>query len=463
LAHLLIKIANKRNRNRQISTAVVLAAALAGSFAGPGIAGDWGYDDPVPAKPAAASGGPTKSSAAVPTSIQPATKPKSVNRSGGGANLFSRGAASTIVPARGTVVPNGPFDNVQTGAGNYGVELNPPSYEKAATQHRNGDVEDEVNSRSTARERGTAGGVKSKPIPAVVPISATAAKAAYASDSQALVKECWRQIFQIAAGSKLSDEQSGAIDVLVAKRLASGPQASSEAKAVLTFWPPVTTYLAAHPEQKENYSMLLRALLRWRARMQSQSLGDLKLDELAKSENGLITEVLGPVRIAVDDEPPFTEEAVNAYTDMACFIFEQRHPEKSVNGDDNRKLFAQVVCEKYHRAPTEKDRAGMVGFDLSWAKFKIAYQAADDAGRGILLSKLAGQGAGVAWAHVKDPVLEQVLGKWPAPKTAPPVEPMLAKAQSYGSASAKSATPAKPGGAKAAPVPASTSPASPSK
>lgn len=426
----------------KITKFTILASILlvAVSTASPVSAGDWGYDDGTSsgaakdAKGSSGAGSPPQTGSG---SFQPGSLFGNTKKTPVSAGSPSGGAGGKKVPVRGTIVPNGPFQAVQTGAGSYGVELNPPHYDNAGKQKGNSLDEDDPHHGSVPENGESSSNQK--------PLRAKAqpykAPPGPPSESQ-VVSECWQQMFQVAGDQKLTDEQKGAIDSLVKKRLSGGSQSAGEAKAIRTFWPKVTSYLVAHPEQKENYSQLLRALLRWRARMQAQTLGDAKLDAFASDENVLINEVLGPVRVAVDGEVPFTEEAVNAYSDMACFIFEQRNPNKSVNANDNREMFAKVVCEKYHRAPTAKDCAAMAAFDLSWAKFKIAWQQSDESGRGIMLSKLAGQGAGVAWAQVKDPLLEQVLTSWPSPKAAPPVEPMLAKAQSY--TAVKKTTPTPP-------------------
>lgn len=427
LSEILIVTSKRSNWKWILPSAIVFSLALNGGLLLPAaIAGDWGYDDSAPSNAKQNNG-------------QTSPAPKGSSR----AKIIPLPPVS-IPPTTGRAVRKGPFSTAETHAGTYGVQLNPAEYEResaAGLQTMSGDDEDQLhgkvptNANWSTKDGGKQGtqpktSAKSSSQGSNKP-SATAKASAGMNETEAMVAECWQQLFELAGNSKLSDDQVQQLRALIVSRMNGGAQSAGEAKAILSFWPKVTSYLVSHPQQKENYGQLLRSLLRWRARMQSQDLADAKLNDMATRENDLIVQVLGPVRVAVQAEPPFTEEAVNAYSDMACFVYEQRNPGRSLDASDNREIFANVVCEKFKNAPTEKDRLAMIGFDLTWAKFKIAWEESDNNTRGILLSKLAGSGAGVAWAQVKDPLLEQILGKWPAPKSAPPVEPMLAKAQSY--------------------------------
>lgn len=238
--------------------------------------------------------------------------------------------------------------------------------------------------------------------------------------SQSLVQECWSQVYEIGSGNKLTDDQRSRLNDIVNRKLAAGGTSAAEANAVLSFWPKVGDYLVAHPDQKENYGLLLHALLRWRARNQNAYLSQNKSDELMSDESAFISEILGPTRLSVGGTVPFSEDALNAYTDMACFVYEQQHPGKSVDAADNRDLFGMIVAKKFKEAPTQKDQEAMTGFDLAWAKFKIAWTAADPAHRAVLLNKLVTSGAGVAWAEGRDAVLDSVLTNWPGSKPTAP-------------------------------------------
>ncbi|OPZ80530.1 MAG: hypothetical protein BWY75_03781 [bacterium ADurb.Bin425] len=71
--------------------------------------------------------------------------------------------------------------------------------------------------------------------------------------------------------------------------------------------------------------------------------------------------------------PPLTEEAVKAYADMTCFLYSKKHPDKSVDQDDNREIFAGVIRDRFLSAPSEKARFAMCNFDLTWAAFRCKY------------------------------------------------------------------------------------------
>jgi hypothetical protein len=216
--------------------------------------------------------------------------------------------------------------------------------------------------------------------------------------------ECWNQIYQIASGKKLTDEQK--------KKLGEVVKKAPNSQSVTAFWPKVTEYLVLHPEQKENYVRLLRALLRWKARTLTATAGGAAPSAIATEEAGLIGEVLGPERLAVPGSPAFSEEAVEAYADMACFLYEQQNPGKTIDAFDNRAMFASVVCEKFRNAPTDKDKRAMAAFDLQWAKFKVAWEAANESTRKDMLTLLEKSGAGSAEASTHDPVLHSILENW---------------------------------------------------
>lgn len=226
-----------------------------------------------------------------------------------------------------------------------------------------------------------------------------------AAEKQNLVSECWSQIYGMAAAKKLTDEQKRKLAAIVNK--------NSARQSVTQFWPKITDYLAAHPAQEENYSKLLRALLRWRARNLALNNADEKTAPPAVTQEiALINEVLGPERVAVDGKPAFSEESVEAYADMACFLYEQNNPNKTIDAFDNRAMFASVVCEKYRNAPSDKDKQAMAAFDLAWAKFKCAWEGASETTRAGMLSALQKQGANSAGAAAQDPVLKSLLDNW---------------------------------------------------
>jgi hypothetical protein len=122
----------------------------------------------------------------------------------------------------------------------------------------------------------------------------------------------------------------------------------------------------ADPEQKQAFASLFRALLRFESRA--------KL--LPRTEAEILPIVLGPEKVVVPGEPPLTEEALDAYADMTCFLYEQKTPGKTIDSQENRAIFASVICNKYNQAPTAADRRAVANFALTWAKFKVAWLAA---------------------------------------------------------------------------------------
>jgi len=237
--------------------------------------------------------------------------------------------------------------------------------------------------------------------------------------SPALIEECWAQVYELAGGQKLDPQQRAELNSLVESEL-KGTQAQQEqARAVTKFWPKLTDYLTAREAQRTNYSALLRALLRFRSRNLAAEAEGAKAEDAVTNEFNLISEVLGPQRLTVPGAVPFSEEAVNAYSDMACFIYELRNPGKTVDAVDNRAVFAAAVSEKFKSAPTKRDQQAMAAFDLSWAKFKIVWMQADDKQKEILKMALLGGGPGVALEQAHDPMLELVLHNWPSSAAKP--------------------------------------------
>jgi hypothetical protein len=245
--------------------------------------------------------------------------------------------------------------------------------------------------------------------------TATAAgQSATTADSTSLVKQSWVQLFELAGAQQLENQQTQEILDLVQSKLNGSAAQKQEALSILVFWPKLTAYLGAHEDQRENYSSLLRALLRYKARNLTGGFsGGTEPDQEAANEANIISEVLGPQRLSVPGTVPFSEDAMNAYADMACFIYERRNPGKSVDALDNRAVFATVVSQKFKDAPTKKDQEAMAAFDLSWAKFKIVWTQADESQRAALLNGLMKQGAGAAWAQGHNSMLELVLNNWP--------------------------------------------------
>jgi hypothetical protein len=131
-----------------------------------------------------------------------------------------------------------------------------------------------------------------------------------------------------------------------------------DVSSITTFWKALKPKLKGE-EQRANYRHLFRALLRLR----------LNSGVATQTEKTLIEEALGPQRMVVDEgEVPFSEDAVNAYTDMAMFLYERHNPGKDINTDQNRELFSNVIRGRFREAPSDADRAAMNNFPLNWAK-----------------------------------------------------------------------------------------------
>lgn len=184
----------------------------------------------------------------------------------------------------------------------------------------------------------------------------------------------WLQLCSFVSPQTTTEEDSTLLKEHLLQCLDS-PQ-SDNYLAINIFWPKVRSACQGQPDLLENYRDLFRSLFRLLAR---RSASDKQAQVLA--------ELLGPSRIAVAGNPPLTEDAINAYADMACFVYEQQHPGKSLDAADNRFTFAQVVRNKFTTAPTTKDKLAMINFDLSWAKFKILWSLADQRQKQLLLAQ----------------------------------------------------------------------------
>ncbi len=217
--------------------------------------------------------------------------------------------------------------------------------------------------------------------------------------------ECWQQLYSLVAPAEIaSDEQERLRQYLLGKL--TGNQAPVY-QALCDYWPDVQKAMQGSLDQKNNYRDLFRALLRLQER------ADRGRDAAAIAEADTIAEVLGPLRIAVPGNPALTEDSINAYADMACFLFEQKNPGRTLDATDNRTLFAKMIVDKFKDAPTDKDRLAMINFDLSWAKFKILWADADPAHRQSLLQQWAGSGGTAGGAGPKNQTLEAVLSRGP--------------------------------------------------
>ncbi|MBX9722678.1 MAG: hypothetical protein K2X81_14865, partial [Candidatus Obscuribacterales bacterium] len=264
-------------------------------------------------------------------------------------------------------------------------------------------------------------GLKTLAPPAVpgqaVPKVTTPESAASSSPADAFIDKdqqaarCWLQLFQACSKQPMEYAQQKRMEAYMLQKARQSPKNTDELRSILKFWPKMMNDLQKNPEMEMHYADLFKALLRLHERSSSEKT-HVEGSEFG-SDADLIGELLGLQRVAVPGDPAFTEDAVNAYADMAVFIYEQRHDGRTIDANDNRALFAKVVVEKFNRAPTDADQRAMASFDLAWAKFKIIWFSSDDKTKKILLEKLEKTGANSTLTVAKDPLLDAVLSNWP--------------------------------------------------
>jgi hypothetical protein len=199
----------------------------------------------------------------------------------------------------------------------------------------------------------------------------------------------WLQLYSFVSGDSLSSEQK----VQFQKQLGqfNTLQQTDLILSVLRFWPKVKLETTHNLDQVEGYRSLFKALLRMQLNYQPQSIAGGK---------DMAYEILGPSRIAVTGDPPLTEAAVNSYCDMACFLFEQKNPGRTMDVTENRAFFAKVIEDKFKNAPDTTAKEAMSNFDLNWAEFKIIWAGATPAQRKDLLKQWTEPGSNTVsmWA-----------------------------------------------------------------
>lgn len=181
-----------------------------------------------------------------------------------------------------------------------------------------------------------------------------------------------------------------------------------EVAKIQNYWPTVRPFLN-DVDHRDNYRLLFRSLLRTKAS---------KLPD-GNALKEMIQESLGPDRIAISGNTSLSEDAIGAYTDMTCLLYEKTHPGKTVDADDNRAVFAQLVRNKFEQAPTEADKKAMNAFPLTWSIFRILYTGATIEERDRMSKDLA-QGGKFAHMKITDKTLALVLSQFPKDKTASP-------------------------------------------
>lgn len=230
-------------------------------------------------------------------------------------------------------------------------------------------------------------------------------------DKNLQAARCWLQLFQACNKQPMDYTQQKRAEAYILGKARLGGKSNEEVLSILKFWPRMMSELRSKPEMEMHYADLFRALLRLYEKNGSQKI-DVEGSPYS-CDTDLITELLGLERLAVSGNPSFSEDAVNAYADMAIFIYEQTHAGRTIDGPDNRTVFAKVVVQKFNDAPTDADRRAMASFDLAWAKFKIIWNDADESTRKILLDKLVQKGAASSLTVTKNPLLDAVLSNWP--------------------------------------------------
>ena len=189
-------------------------------------------------------------------------------------------------------------------------------------------------------------------------------------DKQTRAVESWLELYQLVSlDNELTENQQKLIHQSLYAKLMAGQ--SADVLGILEFWPTVKRVCQLMPNQQGNYKDLFKSLMRLQLR--SAHANESSLSQTAIGELEAMSQLLGPERVAVQGEPPLTDSAIQAYADMACFIFEQNHPGRTVDAEDNRTMFANVICDKYRNAPDGAAREAMLNFDLTWAKFKILW------------------------------------------------------------------------------------------
>jgi hypothetical protein len=210
-----------------------------------------------------------------------------------------------------------------------------------------------------------------------VPANPAVLKKAQIEPSEAIVSlddtRCWLELFALCASSNIDDDRKEVLNIatlssdqkkqltkLVASKLATP---NNNFVGVAPLWKALRPRILQELDVKESYRLLFRALIRHYLSKNKETSSDIEL----------LQDLLGAVRIADSGPPVLTEDAVNAYSDMTCFLYQKRKPDRSVDGDDNRQTFALVVKDRFVRAPNLAAKTAMTNFDLTWACFRCRF------------------------------------------------------------------------------------------
>ncbi|HEY9682101.1 MAG TPA: hypothetical protein V6C86_11025 [Oculatellaceae cyanobacterium] len=210
----------------------------------------------------------------------------------------------------------------------------------------------------------------------------------------------WLELYSLVSAEPLTDEQKSRLNE---KLLKAASKNSPGFAAIDKFWPQVKKVCLANTEQQANYRDLLRALFRLELR-------EAKANSL---ENEIVSEVIGPERIAVPDKPPLTEDAVEAYADMTCFIYNQTHPGKTVDALDNRTVFVGTLEKRYMNTTNPLEKLAMSNFALKWSKFKVLYADASDTDKDKLFKRISGASPESLRKDISNPALDALMNNGP--------------------------------------------------
>ena len=199
----------------------------------------------------------------------------------------------------------------------------------------------------------------------------------------------WMQIYALTASSASQDDRNnvlnfGTLNADLRKKLEKLTfekleKNTPEYRGITAVWQPISAKIVDDIDYKESYRLLFRALLR-------HALGHM---EPASAEAEPIHEILGPTRIAEMGPPVLTEDSINAYSDMTCFLYQKNHPDHTLEGEDNRQLFADVVRQRYNDAPNPQAKKAMCNFDLTWASFRCRFLDSNEAEKSKMLQSIS--------------------------------------------------------------------------
>lgn len=226
--------------------------------------------------------------------------------------------------------------------------------------------------------------------------------------------DCWMELFAVCASSPSEDDRK-----ILASLGTIADQEKEELKEFLNSREKLEAYSSLKPiwlqlrpkvlqelDYKDSYRLLFRALLR-------HALSDPRTN-LSAAQKATIQNLMGPSRISEPGPPVLTEDAINAYADMTCFLFQRRKPDRSIDGEENRQVFADVIKQRYNQAPNFQAKAAMCNFDLTWACFRCRYLAMDEEGRARLSKLMAAGGGKELKAELTNPEILKIfaLGPW---------------------------------------------------